>query len=101
MMATSAPLEHDQLPPLWAAGGSQLLHEASPEASTMNPNVSRRIAQADGWIPRPTCPGELIQSDLQLIAGARARAGRTGLFTIRAQLELIAKHVNEPFRVAR
>ena len=72
----------DPLPPLWAAGGSQLLHEASPEAPTMNPNVLRRIAQADGWIARPTCPPELIASDRELIAAARAGAGRTGPFTI-------------------
>lgn len=72
----------DPLPPLWAAGGSQLLHEASPEASTMNPNVLRRIARADGWIARPTCPPELIESDLQLILAARAGAGRTGPFSI-------------------
>jgi len=72
----------DPLPPLWAAGGSQLPHEASPEASTMNPNVLRRIVQADGWIARPTCPPELIESDLQLISAARAGAGRIGPFTI-------------------
>ncbi len=72
----------DPLPPLWAAGGSQLPHETSPEAATMNPNVLRRIARADGWIARPTCPPDLIGSDLQLISAARTGTGRTGPFTI-------------------
>lgn len=72
----------DPMPPLWAAGGSQLAHETSPEAATMNPNVLRRIARADGWIARPTCPPDLIGSDLQLISAARAEAGHTGPFTI-------------------
>ena len=72
----------DPLPPLWAAGGSQLRHETSPEAATMNPNVLRRIARADGWIARPTCPPELIAADLQLISAARAGTGQTGPFTI-------------------
>lgn len=72
----------DPLPPLWAAGGSQLPHETSPEAATMNPNVLRRIARADGWIARPTCPPDLIGSDLQLISAARTATGQTGPFTI-------------------
>lgn len=72
----------DPLPPLWAAGGSQLRHETSPEAATMNPNVLRRIARADGWIARPTCPPELIESDRQLILAARTSTGQTGPFTI-------------------
>lgn len=71
----------DPLPPVWAAGGSQLAHATSPEAATMNPNVLRRISEADGWIARPTCPPELIASDLGLIRQARADAGRTSPFT--------------------
>src|SRR5262245_61116073 len=31
----------DLLPPVWAAGGSQLAHETSPEPPRMNPNVLR------------------------------------------------------------
>ena len=38
----------------------------------MHPNVLRRIAEADGWIARPTCPPHLIASDRELIAAARA-----------------------------
>jgi alkanesulfonate monooxygenase SsuD/methylene tetrahydromethanopterin reductase-like flavin-dependent oxidoreductase (luciferase family) len=69
-------------PPVWAAGGSQLEHERSPEAATMHPNVLRRIAAADGWIARPSSPPELIASDLGRIRAARAEAGRTAPFTV-------------------
>ena len=70
------------LPPVWAAGGSQLVHETSPEKPRMHPNVLRRIANADGWIARPTCPPHLIASDLKLISAARTEGGRTGSFTV-------------------
>jgi probable F420-dependent oxidoreductase len=70
------------LPPVWSAGGSQLPHECSPEQATMHPNVLRRIAAADGWIARPSCPPDLIASDLRRVRAARAEAGRTGRFTI-------------------
>ena len=59
-------------PPVWVAGGSQLAHETSPEFGGMHPNVLRRIANADGWIARPTCPPELIAQDLAEIRVARA-----------------------------
>jgi len=61
----------DPPPPVWVAGGSQLAHDASPERPTLHPNVLRRIANADGWIARPTCPPDLIASDLKLIDEAR------------------------------
>jgi probable F420-dependent oxidoreductase len=72
----------DDPPPVWVAGGSQLVHETSPETPGMHPNVLRRIAAADGWIARPTCPPELIASDLQSIREARADAGRAEPFTV-------------------
>jgi alkanesulfonate monooxygenase SsuD/methylene tetrahydromethanopterin reductase-like flavin-dependent oxidoreductase (luciferase family) len=72
----------DDPPPVWAAGGSQLPHERSPERPRMHPNVLRRIAESDGWIARPTCPPELIASDLELIAEARAGGGHTKPFTV-------------------
>ncbi len=62
----------DDPPPVWVAGGSQLAHETSPEFGGMHPNVLRRIANADGWIARPTCPPELIAQDLAEIRTARA-----------------------------
>jgi probable F420-dependent oxidoreductase len=70
------------LPPVWSAGGSQLAHERSPEQPEMHPNVLRRIARADGWIARPTCPPDLIASDLELIRAARDGNGGTGPFTV-------------------
>ena len=72
----------DHPPPVWAAGGSQLAHATSPEQPTTHPNVLRRIVESDGWIARPTCPPELIASDLGLITAARSAAGRTNPFTI-------------------
>lgn len=73
---------HVAPPPVWSAGGSQLAHERSPEKPAMHPNVLRRIAAADGWIARPTCPPDLIAADLELIQAARSDAGRTGPFTV-------------------
>ena len=67
----------DNPPPVWVAGGSQLAHDRSPESGGMHPNVLRRIASADGWIARPTCPPELIAADLELIRGARSEAAPT------------------------
>jgi probable F420-dependent oxidoreductase len=58
-------------PPVWSGGGSQLPHEHSVERPAMHPNVLRRIAGADGWIARPTCPPELIASDLAQIRAER------------------------------
>ena len=72
----------DPLPLVWAAGGSQLVHDASPERPAMNANVLRRIAAADGWIARPTCPPDLIAADRELIVAARAEAGRDSRFTM-------------------
>jgi alkanesulfonate monooxygenase SsuD/methylene tetrahydromethanopterin reductase-like flavin-dependent oxidoreductase (luciferase family) len=59
-------------PPVWSAGGSQLPHGRSVEQARMHPNVLRRIAAADGWIARPTCPPDLIAADLREIREARA-----------------------------
>ena len=69
-------------PPVWVAGGSQLPHEQSPERPEMHPNVLRRIAKADGWIARPTCPPDLIASDLAIIRRAREEGDKTGPFTV-------------------
>ncbi len=68
-------------PPVWAAGGSQLPHERSPEKSEMNPNVLKRIAHADGWIARPTCPPDLIASDLAIIRETQSELDETKPFT--------------------
>lgn len=65
------------LPPTWVGGGRQLAHAASPEKPEMNPKVLERIARADGWIARPTCPPDMIATDLNEIDKARERLGRT------------------------
>ncbi len=61
------------LPPVWVGGGRQLAHDTSPEHGLMHPNVLSRIANADGWIARPTCPPDGIALDLAEIRDARQR----------------------------
>jgi probable F420-dependent oxidoreductase len=72
----------DPPPPVWVAGGSQLVHERSPERPEMHPNVLRRIVESDGWIARPTAPTQLIAADLDLINAARQESGVTKPFTV-------------------
>jgi len=75
--AMERPLE------VWAAGGRQLAHEASPERPVMAPAVLRRIAASDGWIARPTSPPDGIERDLDEIRRALAERGRDAeTFTI-------------------
>lgn len=71
----------DVLPPVWSAGGSQLAHERSPETPNMHPNVLKRIANADGWIARPTCPPDLLAIDRKEIARRREELGHDNDFT--------------------
>ncbi len=66
-----------EAPPVWVAGGRQLVHAASPEKSEMHPRVLRRIARSDGWIARPTCPPDLIAVDKEEIRQGREEAGLT------------------------
>jgi probable F420-dependent oxidoreductase len=61
---------------VWAAGGRQLAHAASPERPVLAPAVVRRIVEADGWIARPTSPPEAIEQDLDEIRGALTERGR-------------------------
>ncbi len=69
--------------PIWAAGGRQLAHAASPERPVMAPAVLRRIAEADGWIARPTSPPESIEEDLTEVRRALGERGRdVSSFTI-------------------
>lgn len=63
-------------PPVWVAGGRQLVHPSSPEKSEMHPNVLRRILESDGWIARPTCPPHLIATDMEEIRQGRAAVGK-------------------------
>ena len=64
------------VPPVWVAGGRQLVHAASPEKSVMHPNVLNRIAKSDAWIARPTCPADLIALDMDEIVAARKHLGK-------------------------
>lgn len=66
------------VPPVWVAGGRQLVHAASPEKSAMHPRVLKRIARSDAWIARPTCPPDLIAVDMAEIRTARQEAGLDG-----------------------
>lgn len=66
------------VPPVWVAGGRQLVHAASPERSAMHPRVLSRIARSDAWIARPTCPSDLIAVDMAEIGIARNAAGLGG-----------------------
>lgn len=61
---------------IWAAGGRQLPHAASPERPVMAPAVLRRIVEADGWIARPTSLPEQIEQDLSEIQAALEARGR-------------------------
>jgi len=61
--------------PVWVAGGRQLPHPASPERPVMAPRVLRRIAEADGWIARPTSLPTQIRDDLAEIRAARDALG--------------------------
>jgi probable F420-dependent oxidoreductase len=61
---------------VWAAGGRQLAHTASPERPEMAPAVLRRIVGSDGWIARPTSPPDSIERDLHEIRRALEERGR-------------------------
>jgi probable F420-dependent oxidoreductase len=68
---------------VWAAGGGQMPHAASPESPAMAPNVLRRIVESSGWIARPTALPEQIERDLAEIWVALAERGRDpSTFTI-------------------
>lgn len=71
--ATVEPL--GPVPPVWVAGGRQLVHEASPEKPVMAPTVLRRICRWNGWIARPTATAEQIADDLAEIDGELERQG--------------------------
>jgi alkanesulfonate monooxygenase SsuD/methylene tetrahydromethanopterin reductase-like flavin-dependent oxidoreductase (luciferase family) len=71
---TVEPLSH--VPPVWAAGGQQLAHEASPDLAAMAPKVLDRICKWDGWIARPTAEPRQIVEDLRQIDDELIRRGR-------------------------
>ncbi|MPZ53547.1 MAG: TIGR03619 family F420-dependent LLM class oxidoreductase [Acidimicrobiia bacterium] len=50
-------------PEVWIGGGSQLADPGSPDLPRFVDAVKRRLLNAEGWIPRPTCPPEDIRRD--------------------------------------
>jgi probable F420-dependent oxidoreductase len=62
--------------PVWVAGGRQFHHAASPERPVMADAVMRRIAEADGWIARPTALPSQLREDLTEIRAALRERGR-------------------------
>jgi alkanesulfonate monooxygenase SsuD/methylene tetrahydromethanopterin reductase-like flavin-dependent oxidoreductase (luciferase family) len=85
--ATVEPL--GPVPPVWVAGGRQLVHAASPERPVMAPTVLRRICRWNGWIARPTAAPEQIAEDLSEIDGELDRQG-----TSRAERGFVVAHEN-------
>ena len=71
--ATVEPL--GPVPPVWVAGGRQLVHATSPEQPQMAPAVLQRICHWNGWIARPTSPPEQIVEDLRDIDDEFRRQG--------------------------
>jgi probable F420-dependent oxidoreductase len=61
---------------VWVAGGRQLPHASSPELPVMAPAVLTRIAEADGWIARPTAAPAQIKEDLDEIHSFLGTRGR-------------------------
>jgi probable F420-dependent oxidoreductase len=52
-----------QRPEVWIGGGSQLADPGSPDLPRFMEPVKGRILDAEGWVPRPTCPPEDIARD--------------------------------------
>jgi probable F420-dependent oxidoreductase len=52
-----------QRPEVWIGGGSQLADPGSPDLPRFVDAVKKRILNAEGWIPRPTCPPQDIARD--------------------------------------
>ncbi|HET9258689.1 MAG TPA: LLM class flavin-dependent oxidoreductase [Acidimicrobiia bacterium] len=50
-------------PEVWIGGGSQLADPGSPDLPRFVDAVKKRILNAEGWIPRPTCPPQDIARD--------------------------------------
>ncbi|HXF56102.1 MAG TPA: TIGR03619 family F420-dependent LLM class oxidoreductase [Actinomycetota bacterium] len=61
---------------VWVAGGRQLPHPSSPEPPVLSPAVLARIAEADGWIARPTAAPAQIRQDREEILAYLEAHGR-------------------------
>ncbi|MGH8948213.1 MAG: LLM class flavin-dependent oxidoreductase, partial [Acidimicrobiia bacterium] len=65
-----------QRPEVWIGGGSQLADPGSPDLPRFMEPVKRRILDAEGWVPRPTCPPEDIASDWEELQAYLEENGR-------------------------
>jgi len=63
-------------PEVWIGGGSQLADPGSPDLPRFMEPVKRRILDAEGWVPRPTCPPEDIASDWEELQAYLEQNGR-------------------------
>ena len=63
-------------PEVWIGGGSQLADPGSPDLPRFMEPVKRRILDAEGWVPRPTCPPEDIASDWEELQAYLEENGR-------------------------
>lgn len=70
--------------PLWVGGGSQVASPNAPNPPVLAPSVRRRIARADGWIPRPTGTADQLARDWQEIRAEMEAAGRDPATLVRA-----------------
>jgi probable F420-dependent oxidoreductase len=61
---------------VWIAGGRQLPHPNSPEPPVLASAVLDRIANANGWIARPTAAPVQIEQDLEEIFAFLQECGR-------------------------
>jgi len=65
-----------QRPEVWIGGGSQLADPGSPDLPRFMEPVKRRILDAEGWVPRPTCPPEDIARDWEELQAYLEENGR-------------------------
>lgn len=72
---TIEPLPRTPIP-LWVGGGSQVASPNAPNPPVLAPSVRRRIARAEGWIPRPTGTVEQLATDWRAIKAEMAAQGR-------------------------
>lgn len=63
-------------PEVWIGGGSQLADPGSPDPPRFAEPVMRRILNAEGWVPRPTCPPQDIARDWEGLQAYLRENGR-------------------------
>lgn len=95
------PAMHAQLE-VWIAGGRQLPHPNSPEPPVLAPAVLDRIADANGWIARPTAAPVQIEQDLEeIFAFLQERGREVDGFTVAHENFLHYVPTDDPAEVER